>query len=130
MTCICVNEYGVLTPICASCGGCRKPSPQYPERIPDLPVPIPVQPATPESIPMIPEPFSPEPDRPIPEPNLEIPTPEPYPKYPAPIPGPSHLPDSYPEPIPTLPPQPAEGNSDCFEIFISNIFMFSFRIGL
>ncbi|XP_022815166.1 proline-rich extensin-like protein EPR1 isoform X2 [Spodoptera litura] len=110
MTCICVNEYGVLTPVCASCGGCRKPSPYHPEYIPELPVPIPVKPATPETIPMIPEPYSPEPERPNPEPNLEIPTPEPYPKYPAPIPGPSPLPDSFPEPIPTLPPQPAEAS--------------------
>ena len=106
MTCICFNEYGILTPVCASCGGCRKP---YTEPIPELPVPIPVQPATPKPTPIIPEPYftpvkpEPIPEKPIPEPNLEVPTPQPYPKYPT-TPGPSQI----TELIPTLPPQPAQ----------------------
>uniref|UniRef100_A0A2A4JKY7 VWFC domain-containing protein n=1 Tax=Heliothis virescens TaxID=7102 RepID=A0A2A4JKY7_HELVI len=103
LVCICLNDYGLLSPVCASCGGCNNPAPDLPEPIPPLPESITVQPATPEP----PEPSKPQ----VPPvgPELDpVPTPAPYPLYPEPLASPSPGPEIVPEPIPTLPtPTPA-----------------------
>ena len=116
MVCICLNEYGLLQPVCASCGGCQNPPPKLPEPFPQLPEPIPVQPATLgpiEPMPIMPDPIpvpQPEPktEPPVPEPVQTVPTPVPYPVNPEPVPTPSPVPVTFPEPVPTLPPPPEQ----------------------
>ncbi|KAJ8709440.1 hypothetical protein PYW07_009266 [Mythimna separata] len=101
LVCICLNEYGVLQPVCASCGGCQNPPPKLPEIVPRLPESITVLPANPE--PFEPIPMMPEPIPTVPQPE---PTPEPFPVYPTPEPVTYPPAISFPEPVATLPPPP------------------------
>lgn len=91
LVCICLNEYGLLQPVCASCSGCRKPAP--PEPPPNMPEPIPPtidsysplpvpDPFAPRPVPNF-EPFTPSASAPSlvaePEMDLELTTPGPVP---------------------------------------------------
>lgn len=118
LVCICLNEYGLLQPVCASCGGCQSPPPKLPEVVPRLPESITVQPATPgpfEPILIMPEPYppvpqlEPNPEQPIQEPYQPVPTPEPFPLYPKPETPTSPVPVTFPEPVATLPPPSETG---------------------
>ncbi|XP_026738873.1 uncharacterized protein LOC113501807 isoform X3 [Trichoplusia ni] len=114
LVCICLNEYGILAPVCASCSGCRTPAPKSPNVMPRLPEPITVRPASPP--PGSQEPLQPTSEEPIPFPpppeGIE-PKPSPFsPPYPEPVePKPSPFSPPYPEPVepkpsPFSPPYP------------------------
>ncbi|XP_047034948.1 SH3 domain-containing protein C23A1.17-like [Helicoverpa zea] len=96
--CICLNEYGLLSPVCASCGGCDNPTPATPESIPPLPESITIQPASPEPY----EPVRIVPVQPVGAVDA-VPTPAPSPEYAEPPASPSPGPEYVPQNIPTLP---------------------------